>query len=113
MAGARLRRDGGSIPVTAWERLSRDAGVVGGRADWDLRLATLADDLEAEANRTKRTPTLPSGGPAAPGRQAEQARDLREFVLGLIDDLGRGGRAAVLGGTGDLGPPASGSSARR
>ncbi len=59
LAGARLRRDGGAIPVTAWERLSRDAGVVGGRRDWDLRLATLADDLDAEATRDEADPDSP------------------------------------------------------
>ena len=50
LAGGRLRQDGRSLPVTAWERLSREAGVVAGRNDWDHRLATFAADREAEAD---------------------------------------------------------------
>ncbi len=87
LAGARLRRDGGAIPVTAWERLSRDAGVVGGRRDWDLRLATLADDLEATATRDEADPDAPEWRAERSREQATRARDLRAFVLGLIDDL--------------------------
>jgi ATP-dependent helicase/nuclease subunit B len=30
LAGGRLRQEGHSLPVTAWERLSREAGVVAG-----------------------------------------------------------------------------------
>jgi hypothetical protein len=87
LAGARLRRDGAAIPVTAWERLSRDAGVVGGRGDWDLRLATLADDLDAEATRDEADPDAPEWRAASSREKATRARHLREFVLGLIDDL--------------------------
>jgi RecB family exonuclease len=87
LAGARLRRDGGAIPVTAWERLSRDAGVVGGRHDWDLRLGTLADDLDAEATRDEVDPDAPEWRAERSRQNADRARQLREFVLGLIDDL--------------------------
>ncbi|HXQ61814.1 MAG TPA: PD-(D/E)XK nuclease family protein [Acidimicrobiales bacterium] len=87
LAGARLRRDGGAIPVTAWERLSRDAGVVGGRRDWDLRLATLADDLDAEATRDEADPDSPDWRAGRSRQKAARGRDLRAFVLGLIDDL--------------------------
>jgi hypothetical protein len=87
LAGARLRRDGASIPVTAWERLSRDAGIVGRRGDWDFRLATLADDLDAEATRDEEDPDAPEWRAGSSRQKAARARDLREFVLGLIDDL--------------------------
>ncbi len=87
LAGARLRRDGGAIPVTAWERLSRDAGVVGGRRDWDLRLATLADDLDAKATRDEADPDAPEWRAERSRESAARARDLRAFVLGLVDDL--------------------------
>ncbi len=50
LAGAPLRAQGHVIPVTAWERLSREAGVVSGRAHWDQFLATLADDLRRRGN---------------------------------------------------------------
>ena len=87
LAGARLRRDGGAIPVTAWERLSRDAGVVGGRHDWDLRLATLAGDLDDSAARAEADPDAPEWRAERARSDAGRARDLRAFVLGLIDDL--------------------------
>jgi len=87
LAGARLRRDGGAIPVTAWERLSRDAGVVGGRGDWDLRLSTLSDDLDATARRDEADPDAPEWRAGSSREKAARARDLRAFVLGLIDDL--------------------------
>jgi hypothetical protein len=87
LAGARLRQDGGAIPVTAWERLSREAGVVGGRRDWDLRLATMADDLDAKATRDEADPDAPEWRAESSRQQATRARDLRTFVLGLIDDL--------------------------
>ena len=73
LAGARLRRDGGAIPVTAWERLSRDAGVVGGRRDWDLRLATLADDAETEATRDEADPDAADWRAERSRRKAAQA----------------------------------------
>ncbi|HVC71205.1 MAG TPA: PD-(D/E)XK nuclease family protein [Acidimicrobiales bacterium] len=87
LAGARLRRDGAPIPVTAWERLSRDAGVVGGRSDWDRRLATLADDFDASATGDEADPNAPPWRAERSRTQAGRARDLRAFVLGLIDDL--------------------------
>ena len=87
LAGARLRRDGGAIPVTAWERLSRDAGVVGGRADWDLRLDTLADDFETRAQLAEEDPDEPPWRAESHRQRAARAHDLRAFVLGLIDDL--------------------------
>jgi len=87
LAGARLRRDGDAIPVTAWERLSRDAGVVGGRRDWDLRLAALADELEAEATRDEADPDAPEWRAERARQKAVRARDLRAFVVGLVDDL--------------------------
>jgi hypothetical protein len=87
LAGARLRGDGGTIPVTAWERLSRDAGVVGGRHDWDRRLATLAEDFDAKAASAAADPEAPAWMAERNQSDAARARQLREFVLALIDDL--------------------------
>ncbi len=42
LAGARVHQHGRWVPATAWERLSRQAGVVGGRDDWDTLLDHLA-----------------------------------------------------------------------
>ncbi len=58
-----LRTQGHDIPVTAWERLSREAGVVSGRAHWDQLLETLAVDLDGQATRPKQIPMHRPGGP--------------------------------------------------
>ena len=66
LAGARLRHDGRPISVTAWERLSRDAGVVAGRTDWDRAVGHLCRrDGTATRRWRKATPTRPPGGPRA------------------------------------------------
>ena len=86
LAGGRLRQDGRSLPVTAWERLSREAGVVAGRNDWDHRLATFAADREADALEAEKDPDAPEWRAERSRTTAERARALREFVVGLIDD---------------------------
>jgi hypothetical protein len=86
LAGGRLRQEGRSLPVTAWERLSREAGVVAGRNDWDNRLATFAADQEAEAQEAEKDPDAPEWRAERARTTAERARALREFVVGLIDD---------------------------
>jgi hypothetical protein len=87
LAGAPLRHQGQPVPVTAWERVSREAGVVTGRDHWDRLLNTYAQDREAQADLAERDPDQPRWK-ADKGRQdAGRARDLRRFVLALIDDL--------------------------
>jgi ATP-dependent helicase/nuclease subunit B len=87
LSGGRLRQDGRSVPVTAWERLSREAGVVAGRNDWDQRLAALAAGRENKAALAESDPEAPAWRGERDRREAEQARALRDFVIGLIDDL--------------------------
>ena len=89
LAGARLRHHGRPISVTSWERLSRDAGVVAGRTDWDLRLATFAARRDGDAELAEGDPDAPTWRVESLRNEADQARALREFVLGLIDDLAR------------------------
>lgn len=60
-----------SHSITVWERLSREAGVVAGRADWDRKLQHLASRLEL-----KDATWL-----------SEQAGELRRLVLSTIDAL--------------------------
>jgi ATP-dependent helicase/nuclease subunit B len=88
LGGARIHHDGHWAPVSAWERLSRDAGIVGGRRQWDLLLTRFAAKREAEATEReadegdesdRRTERLRT--------DAERARSLRTFVLALVDDL--------------------------
>jgi hypothetical protein len=87
LAGAPVRTQGQVIPATAWERLSREAGVVSGRAHWDQFLATLAVDLDGEAARAEADPDAPPWRAESVRRDAERTRGLREFVLSVIDDL--------------------------
>ncbi len=86
LAGGRLQHDGRRLPVTAWERLSREAGVVAGRNDWDRRLATFAADRQAEGEAAEKDPDEPEWRAERARTTAERARALREFVVGLIDD---------------------------
>ncbi len=89
LAGARLRYQRRPISVTAWERLSRDAGVVAGRGHWDRLLETYAADSEAEADRTAADPDAPEWRAEKLRTDAAVARALRDFVVALIDDLTR------------------------
>ncbi len=89
MAGAGLLRQGRFAPVAAWERLSRDAGVVAGRDQWDRLLARLADGLDADADADGLDPDAPAWRADQWRSSAAQARELRAFVLGVIDDLVR------------------------
>lgn len=85
-AGPVLHR-GRWAPVTAWERLSRDAAVVAGRHDWDAHLTQEADKLTQRADERARDPEASSGAEERLREDAERATELREFVLTLIDDL--------------------------
>ncbi|MHB8438197.1 MAG: PD-(D/E)XK nuclease family protein [Acidimicrobiales bacterium] len=90
LAGARIHHEGRATPVTAWERISRDAGVVAG-TDWDRRLATYAGDCDADAERAEADPDTPEWRAQKLRADAEQARALRSFVLRLMGDLAEQG----------------------
>ncbi len=93
LASAPVRRAGNKpIPVAAWERASRAAGVVSGVDQWSKRLARLADDLKADAERFAlaeeqewRVDRL--------NREAADASELAAFVAGLAADLQAGNNA--------------------
>jgi ATP-dependent helicase/nuclease subunit B len=69
------------VPAVAWERVSRDAGVVGGVAEWGARLGHYAARLPAAD---------PDGeGSSASDRRRAWARDLQRFVEELAADLER------------------------
>ncbi|HEV3282439.1 MAG TPA: PD-(D/E)XK nuclease family protein [Acidimicrobiales bacterium] len=93
MAGARLFRQGRAGPIAAWERLSRDAGVVTGRDQWDRLLARFAEELESDADADGDDADAPAWRADRWRASAQQARELRTFVLDLIDDLGRAASA--------------------
>ncbi len=92
LTGARLLRRGRRIPTVAWERLSRDAGIVAGREQWDELLSRMAHELDARAELDERDPDLPTWRAERSRSSAARARELRAFMLGLIDDLGRAAR---------------------
>ena len=79
--------DGRWAPTTAWERLSRDAAVVAGRADWDEHLTQLAEQQERRAAAAEASSEHPAWVPEEARRLAQRARELRRFVLRVIDDL--------------------------
>jgi len=87
LSGAPLRHQGRSVPVTAWERLSRDAGVVAGRHDWDGLLSVFAESCDEEAQRAADDPDAPEWRAERKRDEAARTRALRDFVLSLIDDL--------------------------
>jgi len=70
---------GREVPAVAWERMSRDAGVVGGLSEWTARLEHYRASLPGgDANDDT--------APAAQ-RKRERARDLQRFVGELAADL--------------------------
>jgi ATP-dependent helicase/nuclease subunit B len=87
---APLRFEGRRVPVADWERLSREAGVVAGRDQWDTRLLAEAERREARAEQAAADGD--AGAAARNRRRAAEAHSLRAFVIGLADDLDRTGR---------------------
>lgn len=89
--------DGRFVPAAAWERASRQAGVVGGRAQWAQRLGRIADDRGSDAERYERDDEL-SWQATQARREAGWSADLAAFVEGLADDLSPGSRADTWNG---------------
>jgi RecB family exonuclease len=111
---------GAAAPVATWERMTRQAGVVAGRADWDRLLDRLAREYERRADEAEedweatqamfappeaagdepedepvedQEPAGPPSGVRRPRLQAERTRDLRHLVLTVIDTLTAAGDA--------------------
>jgi len=87
LTSAPILHDGRWAPTTAWERLSRKAAVVAGRDDWDVHLAQLADQQDRRAETAEADDDEPDWVAGRARSLARRARDLRRFVLGVIDDL--------------------------
>lgn len=82
-----VRADGSRLPTGAWERISRDAGVVRGRAGWADRLARYADAHQQRADHPD--PDAPDWLPDSDRRRAGQARELAATVAAFGRDLDR------------------------
>ena len=81
-------------PIAAWERLAREAAVVGGRHQWQERLAVRARDLRQRAEEMRRSAEEAGDEPAEgegmlpwPVVAAERAEALARFVSVLADRL--------------------------
>lgn len=92
LAGAPIRGvDNRPAPVAAWERASRDAGVVAGADQWASRLERLVIELEGDAEMFDRD-EAESWRAERLRRDAGHARDLAAFLTQLIADLEPGPR---------------------
>ncbi len=87
LASAPILHGGRLAPTTGWERLSREAAVVAGRGDWDMRLTQHALQCDERADESERDDEEPEWRTDRLRAEAERARDLQRFVLGVVDDL--------------------------
>lgn len=98
LASAPVRRtDNRQIPVAAWERASRAAGVVSGVDQWSTRLARLVDDLNADVERFVHDDEQ-EWRVARLHREADDAAELAVFVARLAADLKRGNKVESWSG---------------
>ena len=99
LAGAPIRHEGRPAPVAAWERASREAGVVAGLDDWRDLLTHHAEAAHRRADRLERAAVEGAEDRGAEDDdgtswRAERARveaaratELRDVVLGLAGRL--------------------------
>lgn len=94
LASGPLLHAGHAVPSAEWDRLSRDAGVVGGLDQWRERLTGHALALGARAELLDRTAEDDSRRLAAACRlDAERCRELWQFLEGLGARLAAAPRA--------------------
>jgi RecB family exonuclease len=86
-------RHGQRVPVGRWERVSRAAGIVRGRRDWDGRLAAHAARLRLQAAAAEGDPEAPGWLAGRLRGEAGDAESLRGFALGVFAALDRLARA--------------------
>ena len=98
LAGAPIRGvDNRPAPVAAWERASRDAGVVSGVDQWTRRLLRRAEELESDATAFEEVDDEEWRSRRL-RHDAGHARDLAGFVTDLAAALDPGTRAATWSG---------------
>lgn len=81
--------NGATVPARAWDQVSRNAGVVKGERDWEVRLQTFIDDALGAAADLGDDPEYESRVRRL-HRDATTAKQLQTFVAFLIESLGRG-----------------------
>lgn len=87
LGAAPILHHGRWAPTAAWERTSREAKVVGGRADWEVHLTQLADKELVRAAELDADDDEPDWKAERSRRTAERATELRDFVVHLVDQL--------------------------
>ena len=80
------RTDNRPVPVAAWERASRAAGIVSGLDQWGGRLARLVDDLNADAQLFERDEEH-EWRVRGLHKEAAHASELAAFIAKLAADL--------------------------
>ncbi|MBW3603727.1 MAG: PD-(D/E)XK nuclease family protein [Actinobacteria bacterium] len=91
-----VRADGASLPTAAWERITRDAGVVRGRGEWEQRLTRHAEACQQRGEQPD--PDAEEWMVERDLEQARRARQLATTVGTLIADLDAARRATSWGG---------------
>jgi hypothetical protein len=81
--------DGGRVPASQWERLSRAAGIVGGN-EWDIRLKAYAVQQRATADEERSSEEPREGFINRLNRDADAAETLRTCVVSLMGYLAEG-----------------------
>ena len=81
--------NGATVPARAWDQVSRNAGVVKGERDWELRLQTFMDDALGAAADLGDDPEYESRVRRL-RRDGATAKQLQTFMAFLIESVGRG-----------------------
>ena len=89
ISGAPIRAGGMVVPATAWDLLSRQAGVTAGLETWASHLAAYATGLETKLASYDATgdDEVPEWRRQRARRDLERTRDLAEFVAALAAAL--------------------------
>ncbi len=82
LSGAGVLDEGSLVPAARWERVSRQAGVVGSE-DWDPRLLLYAEEQRRRAQEEASSEAPRQGLVDRALRNAEAAEGLRDFVARL------------------------------
>lgn len=86
-AGPLRGTDGWTAAAGAWERVSREAGIVRGADEWDHKLKALAEDLRARAVAESASQEPREWRMEQFQRDADHADALRTFTASLFDRL--------------------------